>query len=198
MTICIINQTNSFKREHMDKWIKISNFSTSGFLNQNWICWKMAADFPALLLIFQEGRVRHKCWWNSGIYSGWFFSNLHFTSFGKWDHSLSSVWEIIFHLNVKTCSVLLKGQRLWRDCCVTTSRPSKMLCVSCKWTGKGKGRAQLGRVPKCCSHGTRKSSFSHKYGSTPEHTAKRKTKKISSWGESMPRHPPYLHHPSIV
>lgn len=41
---------------------------------------------------------------------------------------------------------------------------------------RASGRAQLGRVPKCCSHGIRKTSLSHKDGSTPEHTPKKEDK----------------------
>lgn len=74
----------------------------------------MADDFPALLFLFQEGRRRRACWGDAGAHSGWSFQIYILLHLGN---EITPVFclENYFHLNVNTCSIQLRGQRLWWD-----------------------------------------------------------------------------------
>ena len=71
----------------------------------------MAGDFPALLFLSKKGEEDI----NAGETQGFIPVGLSkFTFYFIWEmRSLSVfVWEIIFHLNVNTCSILLRGRRM--------------------------------------------------------------------------------------
>lgn len=94
----------------MDRWIKVSNFSTSGFLNQNWICWETADDFPALLLLFQEGEEV-----NAGEMQGFIPVGLFkFTFYFIWEMRSLSVFCLENYVPLKCKQEVVV--RFWSDC----------------------------------------------------------------------------------